>query len=187
MHLIHRLTLIASCAVPALLSAAENTPGPLVSVYFYPAGSGAIEWIRPSAVAGNISTKTIVAPGNVPEETYLGLPNSVVTYENPASKLPPYNTPPAMANYSASHLGMPVMGGNQTVMTQQFAYAASHNPGYIYVAGANERSGLPAYWEAQIAAVQMLDTVPETEPWAMLLAGLGMIAGIARHRRAPKI
>lgn len=187
MHLIHRLTLIASCAVPALLSAAENTPGLLLRGYFSPVGSSTTDWVRPSTVAGNISTNAIVAPRNAPEETYLGLSNSVVTYENPASNLPAYNALPVTANYSTSHLGTPVMGGNQTVLTQQVAYTASRNPGYIYVAGPNERSGLPAYWEAQIAAVQTLDTVPETEPWAMLLAGLGMIAGIARHRRAPKI
>lgn len=136
----------------------------------------------------NSALSLMANPGTPPDETYVGLFDSVVMYEDPATNLSTYKSPAYMANYRANHFGMLVINGSQTVMAQQVAYAASHNLGYIYVndhaVGANEWNGLPTYWEAQIAAVQMLSSssVPEAEPWAMLLAGLGLISAMARRQ-----
>ncbi len=127
-------------------------------------------------------------PGTIPIEDYIPLFDSVVIYEDPATNLSSFNPPAYMAKYSAQHFGMLVIDGNKSVMEQQVAYAASHNFGYIYVNDRsvrnNEWNGLPAYWEAQVAAVQAISAVPEPEQWAMLLAGLGLVAGMARQRRA---
>jgi len=283
MRLIHRLLLVAACAAPGLLHAAENTPSLLVPAYFYPGGSGTTDWARLTAAASQVSitaiinpnsgagnaydptisaaisefkaaggtvlgyvstqwgqrsllaaksdidkyanwypvdglffdeTTTSVAglpyysaltsyahlknsalslmanPGTIPNEAYVKLFDSTVIYEDPATKLSSYNPPAYMANYSADHFGMLVIDGSKSVMAQQIAYAASHNLGYIYVndrsMSANEWNGLPAYWEAQVAAVQAISAVPEPDQWAMLLAGLGLVAGMARQRSASR-
>lgn len=281
MHSIRRLLLVAACAAPGLLHAAENTPSLLVPAYFYPGGSGATDWARLTAAASQVSITAIINPdsgagrsfdanygaaisafkaaggtvlgyvstdwgqrsllsvkadidnyanwypvdglffdetttsiaglpyysaltsyahlkdsalslmanpGTIPDETYVKLFDSVVIYEDPATRLSTYNPPAYMANYSADHFGMLVVDGSKSVMAQQVAYAASHNLGYIYVndrsVNSNEWNGLPAYWEDQVAAVQAISAVPEPEHWAMLLAGLGLVAGMARQRRA---
>ncbi|MBS1145546.1 MAG: sorting domain protein [Proteobacteria bacterium] len=126
-------------------------------------------------------------PGTPPIEDYVKLFDTVVMYEDPASKLAAYSPPAYMANYGARHFGMLVIDGDQTVMTQQVAFAASHNLGYIYIndrsMSANEWNGLPAHWEAQVAAIQVLSAVPEPAEWAMLLAGLGLVASMRRRRK----
>jgi hypothetical protein len=281
MHLIQRLILLTAFAAPGLLVAAENTPSLLVPAYFYPVGSGATDWARLTAAAGQVSITAIINPdsgagrsfdpnygaaistfkaaggtvlgyistdwglrslpsvqadidkytdwypvdglffdetttsaaglpyyshltgyvhqknsalslmanpGTVPDEAYIPLFDSTVIYEDLASRLSTYNPPAYMANYSAEHFGMLVIGGSKSVMEQQIAYAASHKLGYIYV---NDRSvsndewdGLPAYWEAQVAAVQAIRAVPEPDQWALVLAGLGLVVGMTRRRRA---
>lgn len=134
---------------------------------------------------------TLIAnPGTVPNEAYMALFNSVVVYENPASKLSAYVPPAYLTKYSADHFGMLVLNGSQAVMEQQVAFAASNNLGYVYVndrpVRANEWGALPAYWDAEVAAVKLLSAVPEPEQYAMLLAGLGLVAGAARRQRAKK-
>lgn len=136
----------------------------------------------------NSALSLMANPGTIPDEAYVNLFDSVIIYEDPATRLSTYNPPAYMANYSADHFGMLVINGSKSVMEQQVAYAASHNLGYIYVndrsVRANEWNGLPAYWEAQVAAVQAISAVPEPEQWAMLLVGLGLVARMARQRRA---
>jgi hypothetical protein len=136
----------------------------------------------------NSALSLMANPGTIPVEAYVKLFDSVVIYEDPATRLSTYNPPAYMSSYSADHFGMLVIDGSKSVMEQQVAYAASHQLGYIYVndrsVSANEWNGLPAYWEAQVAAVQAISAVPEPEQWAMLLAGLGLVAGVAKQRRA---
>lgn len=138
----------------------------------------------------NNALSLMANPGTVPNEAYLNLFDSMVIYEDPANKLSSFTPPTYMANYSADHFGMLVIDGSKSVMAQQVAYAASHNIGHIYVndrsMSANEWNGLPAYWEAQVAAVQAISAVPEPEQWAMLLAGLGLVAGMARQQGASR-
>lgn len=135
----------------------------------------------------NSALSLMANPGTTPNEAYLKLFNSTVIYEDPATKLSTFSPPAYMANYSPDHFGMLVINGSKSLMEQQVAYAASHKFGYIYVndrgVSANEWNGLPAYWEAQVAAVQAISAVPEADQWAMLLAGLGLVAGVARWRR----
>lgn len=135
------------------------------------------------------SLSLVANPGTTPNEAYMGLFDSVVIYEDPASNLRNYNPPAYLTKYDASHFGMLVLDGSESVMRQQVSFAASNNLGYIYVndrgVAANEWGALPAYWETEVAAVQAL-AVPEPAQWPMLGAGLALLVGAGRWRRAKK-
>ncbi|MBL8429415.1 MAG: PEPxxWA-CTERM sorting domain-containing protein [Dechloromonas sp.] len=136
----------------------------------------------------NIPLSLMANPGTVTIEDYVKVFDSVVIYEDPASNLSAYTPPAYIANYSADHFAMLVIDGNENVMKQQVSFAASNNLGYIYVndrsVASDEWNGLPAYWEAQVSAIQAIGVVPEPAPWTMMLAGLGLISVAARQRKA---
>ncbi len=123
-------------------------------------------------------------PGTAPDAAYLGVADTLVTFENGASSYGGYTAPTWGAAQAASrqaHLLYNV--GGASTMLNLLAQAQARNVGYVYITddvytpgsatATNPWDTLPSYWMAEAQAVA---TVPEPDSGALYATGLLALA-----------
>jgi len=133
---------------------------------------------------------TIANPGTPPDEAYLALFDTLVTFESPASALGVGSTASYQADYSATRFAQLVYGVDASAMPSLLQQAAADNYGYVFVTdrdGAGAWEGLPRYWSAEAAEVTRVSAVPEPGPALTLLLGLVVVSGAVRCKNKRRI
>lgn len=123
-------------------------------------------------------------PGTRTAQGYLATADVLVTFESPAAEYAGYEADAWTQSQDASrfaHLVYEVP--NAAAMQATIARARAMNVGHVYVTDddiSNPWDRLPSYWAEEVGAVA---AVPEPSAWAMLAAGLGLIASRLRRRQ----
>lgn len=127
-------------------------------------------------------------PGTAPDAAYLGVADTLVTFEDGGGSYAGYTPPTWAAQEPASrqaHLLYNVSG--VAAMQSALAQARARNVGYVYItddryipgdpSAPNPWDNLPSYWTQEAVA-----SVPEPSMWSMFMAGLLGYAARARRR-----
>lgn len=122
-------------------------------------------------------------PGTTTDPGYSKVADSLVSFENSYSNYAAYQP----AAFDGSFAAIAHTAASAAEMQTVISTLASKHFDTVYVTdltGANPYSGLPSYWNQEVAAVA---AIPEPEMGAMLLAGLGIIGFVGRNRRIKQV
>jgi MYXO-CTERM domain-containing protein len=128
-------------------------------------------------------------PGTSTPASYLNVADTIVTFERGTGSYAGTSTEPWMTTAAPNrqaHLHYGV--GTEAAMRDLLQQAVARNAGYVYISNdvlPNPWDQLPSYWQAEVAAVASISSVPEaSSAWMMGLGGLLLTAALRRRDKS---